>query len=125
MLDAVDLVSTRCDLSRRVPEQVELRLLLDRVALCIHLLVAGRLILSLDLGLLFECALESVPVFEEPCSCALGLVIRESTLEVESIGVDPLTCRQLPVLPVTSHLHACFFEQVGAIASFLSIFPPA
>ena len=113
------------NLSRRVPEKVELCLLLDSITLTVELLLRRRLVLSLDLRLLLEGALESVAVLEEPSASTLRFVVREGSLEVEAVRVDPLTSSQTSVLPFASHLHASFLEQVCAIACLRSILPPS
>lgn len=113
------------NLSGRIPEKVEFSLLLDGVALTVELLIRGWLILSLNLRLLFKGALECVSVLEVPSAGALRFVVREGSLEVEAVGVDPLTSCQASVLPVAGHLHACLLEHVCAVAHLLSILPPA
>lgn len=113
------------DFGRRVPEQVELGLLLDGVALTVQLFLGGRLVLTLDLRLLFEGALERVSILEVPGARALRLVVGELALEVESVGVDPLAGRELAALPVARHLHARLLELVRAVAGLLSVLPPS
>ena len=125
LLDTVDLVGGGGDVGGRVPDQVELGLLLDGVAIFVDFFVGGRLVLALDLGLLLEGALEGVAVLEEPDAFALRLVVRELALKVEPVGVNPLAGAQLGVLPLARHLHARLLEQVGAVAGLLAVLPPA
>ena len=114
-----------CDFGRRVPDEVELGLLLNRVALRVHFLLRRRFILALDLRFLFEGAFKRVAILEVPGAGALGLIVHEGALEIEAIGVDPLTGRELAILPVARHLHTRLLEQVGAIAALLAVLPPA
>jgi len=111
--------------SRCVPEEVELWLLWDWVALFIHFFFRGRLIFTLDLRLLLEGALKSVTVLEVPGASSFWFVVIELALEVKAVRVDPLSSCELTISPFTSHFHAGLFEHNGAVATLLSILPPA
>lgn len=113
------------DARRGVPVQVELGRLLDRVAFAVDLLLAGRVILTLNLWLLLESALESVAVAEEPRAGALRFIVSELALEVDTVGINPLAGLKLTIGPLTTHFHASLLEHVAAITLLLAVLPPA
>ena len=70
-------------------------------------------------------ALYDVSVREVPATSALRLVEAKVALEVGAVGVAPLACDELTILESSDVLLACLFEDVGALAVFLSISPVA
>lgn len=78
LLDAVDKAGSFCDVGLRMPDQVELSLLGGSFLL----FFLGRLVLAYLLGLLFECAVQLVSVFEVPGAETLGFVVLEVALPV-------------------------------------------
>ena len=101
-----------------------MRLLRNGITFCVEYFLRRILGIFLD-RLLLECTLQRVTILEEPGARALWFVIFEVALEVESVGVNPLSLRQLSVAPLASHLHAGLFEDYGAVSTLLAIFPPA
>ena len=70
-------------------------------------------------------ALHHVAVGKVPASCSLRLVEPEVALEVGAVRVEPLAVDELSVFEFAHVLLACFEEDVGALAIFLSIGPVA
>ena len=65
-----------------------------------------------------------VSILEEPRTLASRFVVFEVALEVQAVGIDPLSVRQFRIHPVAAHLHAGLLEDISSVAVLLSVLPP-
>ena len=118
LVDAVDFLRGRSDITRRVPDKVKLALWLGGTFLFI---ILGCFFFIVNfLGFLLICAVQRVSVLEVPDTFSFGFVVLELALEVDSVGVVPTALLDLTVCPVAGHLHASLLEKIGAGALFVA-----